>query len=588
MNTIKQEFEGKQFILKIHESLCNSKNDLLNSDVFSSLVTRYCEFLYANDSYLLKPFLEIYKQEKAWTHVINLLKSLSELSVKQVIDFLPSAAVFRKPAKQRLLFEFVEDLYNYWRSFDRFIILQSSRNPNQLEARPYRAFNSTIETLTHLVRATYRDICENITGNHPKIYRQVSAGCDIGLIAVTKETKLPPIITSMIRDIPFIRQMLINPPLIIDPPMNKRTGQFRKVDSNPLKTMVLDKSKWLCYPAQVGELVIFIYFHHKFIGLGCSLANLFELATDEQILNGPDAIYLFGAPPLALKHYGDLPTVFYDDTHNNLLVAAVPCQDEFGYFGYLKKMVLTLHNILMMKRDRLPFHGAMVRIYLKSDKVVNVLIIGDTATGKSESLEAFRVLGSEFIGNLRIIADDMGSLTITENGEIHAFGTEIGAFIRLDDLQPGFAFDQIDRSIFMSPHKINARVVLPVTTIEDVLKGYPIDFLLYANNYEEVNSDQPIIDKIDSLDTALGIFRNGLSMSKGTTTSQGLVENYFANIFGPPQYKELHEQLAHKYFKAAFDANIWIGQLRTRLGISGYETKGPQEAANALLALISK
>jgi len=251
-------------------------------------------------------------------------------------------------------------------------------------------------------------------------------------------------------------------------------------------------------------------------------------------------------------------------------------------------MVLTLHNILMMKRDRLPFHGAMVRIYLKSDKVVNILIIGDTATGKSESLEAFRVLGSEFIGNLRIIADDMGSLTITENGEIHAFGTEIGAFIRLDDLQPGFAFDQIDRSIFMSPHKINARVVLPVTTIEDILMGYPIDFLLYANNYEEVNSDQPIIDKIDSLDTALGIFRKGVSMSKGTTTSQGLVENYFANIFGPPQYKELHEQLAQKYFKAAFDANVWIGQLRTRLGISGYETKGPEEAANALLALISK
>lgn len=588
MTTIKQEFEGNQFILKIHENLCNSKNDLLNSDVFSSLITRYCEFLYANDSYLLKPFHEIYQQEKTWTHVINLLKSLSELSMKQVTDLLPSATVFQKPANQRLLSEFVEDLYNYWRSFDRFIILQSSRNSNQLEARPYRAFNSTIETLTHLVRATYRDICENITGNHPKIYRQVSAGCDIGLIAVTKETKLPPIITSMIRDIPFIRQMLINPPLIIDPPMNKRTGQFQKVDSNPLKTMVLDKSKWLCYPAQVGELVIFIYFHHKFIGLGCSLANLFELATDEQISNGPDAIYLFGAPPLSLKHYGDLPTVFYDDTSNNLLVAAVPCQDEFGYFGYLKKMVLTLHNILMMKRDRLPFHGAMVRIYLKSDKVVNILIIGDTATGKSESLEAFRVLGSEFIGKLRIIADDMGSLTIIENGEIHAFGTEIGAFIRLDDLQPGFAFDQIDRSIFMSPHKINARVVLPVTTIEDVLMGYPIDFLLYANNYEEVNSDQPIIDKIDSLDTALGIFRKGVSMSKGTTTSQGLVENYFANIFGPPQYKELHEQLAHKYFKAAFDANVWIGQLRTRLGISGYETKGPKEAANALLALISK
>ena len=43
---------------------------------------------------------------------------------------------------------------------------------------------------------------------------------------------------------------------------------------------------------------------------------------------------------------------------------------------------------------------------------------------------------------------------------------------------------------------------------------------------------------------ALKVFRDGTSMSKGTTTSTGLVHTYFANIFGPPQYRELHEQLA--------------------------------------------
>ena len=83
------------------------------------------------------------------------------------------------------------------------------------------------------------------------------------------------------------------------------------------------------------------------------------------------------------------------------------------------------------------------------------------------------------------------------------------------------------------------------------------------------------------------MFREGAAMSKGTTTSTGLVHSYFANIFGPPQYKDLHDPLAAKVFQAAFDSGAFVGQMRTRLGIPGYETKGPQEAAKAMFKLIA-
>jgi predicted GTPase len=53
-------------------------------------------------------------------------------------------------------------------------------------------------------------------------------------------------------------------------------------------------------------------------------------------------------------------------------------------------MILTLHNAIMMKRGRLPVHGAMVKINLKGDKSANIIFMGDTGAGKSESLEAFR------------------------------------------------------------------------------------------------------------------------------------------------------------------------------------------------------
>jgi len=76
-------------------------------------------------------------------------------------------------------------------------------------------------------------------------------------------------------------------------------------------------------------------------------------------------------------------------------------------------------------------------------------------------------------------------------------------------------------------------------------------------------------------------------MAKGTTTSTGLGHSYFANIFGPPQYPDLHEELARKTFEAAFNSGTFVGQMRTRLGVPGYEMAGPGEAAAALLKRIT-
>ncbi|NPV53543.1 MAG: phosphoenolpyruvate carboxykinase [Firmicutes bacterium] len=604
----------RQVIMHTGDQVCSTTRELLSSPLFRETVHNFISRLRRKESPLLDIFEEPGSEPRsdkteAKTEarsnkakvgefaeasfaekeeiLISLLQALGAFPLEQAARSVPGATQFtRNPG---LLHEFVEELYNYWRRFDRFVICYSETGiGGGLDARPYRTFNDTIEQLTDLVRAAYRDICENITGDHPRVYRQVAAGAQVGVIAVPKAWPCPGGCYTILEDIPFIRQILIDPPLIIDPPMNKRTGQFEKVDENPLDGMVLKRGEWLCYPAQVGPLVMFIYFHRRFMGLGCSLANLFEIASDDQIAQGPDAIYTFGAPPESMERFGDLPTVFHEDQANQILVAAVPCEDKFGYFGYLKKMILTLHNILVMKKfRRMPFHGAMTRIVLKNGMTANVLIIGDTATGKSESLEAFRVLGEEYIRQLHVIADDMGSLEIGPEGCIKGYGTEIGAFVRLDDLQPGYAFDQIDRAIIMSPQKTNARAVMPVTTMEEVLHGHPVDYLLYANNYEEVDELHPIIERFNDVEEALAVFRDGAAMAKGTTTSTGLVHSYFANIFGPPQYRDLHEELARSTFEAAFKAGVFIGQVRTRLGIPGYEIKGPELAARALFDLIT-
>lgn len=581
------DFEERQIVLHAEGEICLDSRELLRSSIFQRVVSAYCEHLCDRGSGLVEPFVSEAAGGVRWKDVTKLLVALATSPIDEIAGFFPQWEWLADTDCRRTLNAFVEGLYNYWRSYDRYLVLHTEPGPSSFDRRPYRAFNITVENLTHVIRAVYRDICENITGDHPRIYRQVHAGCTVGLIALRKEGILPEPYAHTLGRIPLIRQAWLAPPLIIDPPMNKRTGEFERVSENPVAGMELDADEWLCFPAQVGPVLVFVYFHQRFLSLGCSLANLFELADDEQIQRAPDALYVYGAPPDHMRKYGKLPTVFYDDEANGLLAGAVPGEDRFGYFGYLKKMILTLHNVAMMKRGRMPFHGAMTLVSLKNGARANILMIGDTATGKSELLEAFRTLGGEHIRDLEVVADDMGSLEVSPDGRVLAYGTETGAFIRLDDLQQGYVFQQVDRAIIMSPQKVNARVVVPVTTLENVLRPHRLDMLLYANNYENVDADCPVLERFQTAEQALAVFRRGAAMAKGTTTSSGLVHSYFANIFGAPQYRELHERLAQEVFKAATTSNIYLGQVRTRLGIQGWESEGPREAARALFTLMT-
>jgi hypothetical protein len=56
--------------------------------------------------------------------------------------------------------------------------------------------------------------------------------------------------------------------------------------------------------------------------------------------------------------------------------------DKNDYFGYLKKMLLTLHNLAMIDQKKLPIHGAMVSIVLNNDETKNIVVVGDSGAGK--------------------------------------------------------------------------------------------------------------------------------------------------------------------------------------------------------------
>ncbi len=573
---------GNKAVLNIRERMCETAEELLASDKFRMVLDHCLANLKTKNSPLLCIFSNCEVSEESVDDLVQTLTYMVKYERKLMPHIFKKSETFLRDPDS--LTNFVEYLYDYWRHFDRFIINDSKGD--RLDKRPYRTFNETIEQLTHLVRSVYRHIQENITGSHPNVYRQIPAGAEMAVISLPKDVPYPDEKYKKLNSMPVIRQMLIYPPLVIQQPMNKRTGNFNRIQLNPIDLVELNSSEWLCYPAKVGKLLIMVYFHLEFFELGFSMCNLFQLADDKDLKGKPDALFIYGVPGNALDGLAKDSTVFYDDEENGIFVGAIPNRPEFGYFGYLKKMILTLHNSIVMKNGNMPFHGAMVKIMLQGNKEATILMMGDTGAGKSETLEAFRVLAEKQIRQLTIIADDMGSIELDEEACPVGYGTEIGAFLRLDDLQPGYAFGHLDRSIIMNPSQVNARIVFPVTKFDTVVLGHKIDYILYANNYEEIDNEHPVIERFSSAEWALDVFSEGAVMSKGTTTSSGLVHSYFANIFGPPEYKDTHDKIAARFFEAFFKHNVYVGQMRTRLGIPGYESSGPREAALELLRII--
>ncbi|HEY3379168.1 MAG TPA: phosphoenolpyruvate carboxykinase [Armatimonadota bacterium] len=588
MSEIRAMTFGNRAIIRMAEMPCVTPQDILRSPLVLQVVQRFLDHLVKHDSPLLdtvqgfSPVATGGEASEATKAVTDLLRLLVDHTPARISQLVPHLAPLLEEVQA--LGDFVDKLYDFWRDYERFLIYESHADDSRDRAvEGHIPFLDANDSLKNLVLEAYRRIDSHLRGYWPRVYHQVPAGTSIGLLIDHINWPCPGGAYDVLRDIPFVRLVTLELPVSFYPRRNTRKGSFAPVEQNPLEGVTLNKAHWYCLPLMVGPLVIHTFFHEEYLALASSLVNLFELAGHAAARSKPDGILVFGVPPDSM---GDNQTVFYEDAENELLLGVVGRSADVDYFGYFKKMLLTLHNVIMMRQGRMPVHGAMCRVELRDRSRANIVIVGDSGAGKSESLEAFRTLAHDHLRDMRIIFDDMGALEIRPDGSVAGYGTETGAFVRLDDLQPGYAFGQIDRSIFMNPHKANARLVLPITTYDEVVAGHPVDIFLYANNYEQVDEDHGFVQIFDDPAHAMHVFREGYRAAKGTTDERGLVHTYFANPFGPAQFKARHDPLAANFFQAMFASGVQVGQLRTRLGIPGLEQDGPETAARALFDFI--
>jgi hypothetical protein len=191
-------------------------------------------------------------------------------------------------------------------------------------------------------------------------------------------------------------------------------------------------------------------------------------------------------------------------------------------------------------------------------------------------------LAKEYLESITIIFDDMGTL-FYEKGKVSAAGTEIGAFVRLDDLELGYAFSHLNDALMYNVGENNSRLVYPCTPYDEVIRHYPVNIFLYANNYEDQKDNLHFFSDYHDL---VSVTEEGRRKAKGTTGEVGLVSSYFANPFGPVQEKDATHALVLQDFKALEQQGSKLGVIYTKLAIEGHEQSGPEEAAKSLLEWI--
>ena len=581
---MRKEFSisNDKIIINFTAKYCKTFESLLESEGFRRVLDVYLKQAQKKNSLSYKYINKTLNTDDVITirkELSTLFKCLTVMSAKETVD-INSKYEFILSEKDSFI-SLIEDIYLFWRRLERYTLIHSGSIGEGLAAMSFAEAN---DGFSNLILNLYRKIEKNVLGSVPKVFRQIPAGGNASLM-ITKVMWPIPKGYEILEEIPFIDSILLETPFITYPKKNTRDGIFTEIDENPLKYANINKDHWFCYPAKVGELLAYIYFHRDYMEHGITLCNLFEMATKEECRGRrPDMVYVFGATDdgEALK------TVFYDDEDNDIMLGYINHSDLIDYFGYMKKMTLTLHNLIMIKRGYLPIHGAMVNLTFKNGKTANVVIMGDSGAGKSESLEAFRSLSEEHISDMNTIFDDMGIFKLEDN-KIVGYGTETGAFVRLDDLDQGYAFKEMDRSIFMNPDKTNARLVMPITPYKIITAGYKVDLLYYANNYTPVGEGEKFLEYFNTKEEALKVFREGARIAKGTTTEKGLVHTFFANPFGPVQMEQETEVIMDKYFEAMFnEANVKVGEIKTCLGVKGQEKTGPRNAALELFEEIKK
>ena len=517
-------------ILEIKDS-CSTPQQLLRSFAFARYLKIY-----------KKEYLEDLekKGEKHSQEAKQKEDLIANLSLKDILQIFERDALGKELERDRAIVRFLDGCYHHYRnkSFSRLVRLNNEIITTSTESQ--KSFKTKIsdkaENLSELIINTRRMLLDKVGLGHG-VSR--SHGLDASPNVTAGE------ISGHFSNIPSAYSKLAHTNLTVtadiktgvhyETSVNKRAFPFYELEHNPLDLDGYDPEDWVAVPLSVGKWLIIAYIHKS---RGCiemepGLLNLFPLyKIDNNFIDKkPDGIFFFGFPDAKKEDLG-----FYHDKEDDLLIGMVPKLPEYGYFGYCKKPILTLHNVLAILKGDFPLHCGCNRYVVGFDK--------DT--------------DEPFISDIYIKADDMGKAEFykKDNDKLKTlkfFGTEIGAFACLDGFSEQAKLQLVGREIgYNASAGTNARQIVPVAEEKEVSTGSDLDLLLYINNYDLKKPGETMVDTNMPVKDAIIHFHDGRRCAAGSTqTGRGGTEiSYWANPF--PLLKDndgtiLHKDLYEKY-----------------------------------------
>ncbi len=532
----------EKIVLNFNEIQNITKNDILHSDLLKNIINSYFQNNENIDDNLKDLLIKIAILVHKKGDISHLLDTLDD------------------ERKEKLLL-LINDIYDFYRSKERYLIYIKDQNTTNLS---HREFVKEFMEFSDKIVSFYRDVYEGILGKEQTVYRILPSGGNVGIIFSKENLPLPPSF-SYLNNIPVLESIVNQPPFIVSTSENKRVGFFHE-KNDKINENDLNLSEFYSVLIKINQKCGLIVVNKEYLSFLASIGNLFEVTSFDKQVNNVDFIVFYG-----IENNNDC----YYYYENETLFGVLGKEFKIDYFGYMKKMILTLYNLLMIKENSLPIHGAGFTIS-DGKKSKNIIILGDSGAGKSETLEAIK---NEYNGKYHIspIFDDMGTFFIKDN-VVYTSGTEIGAFVRLDDLEQSYSLNSMDRAIFFNIEKPNSRVVIPLLSYLDSIKLYKVDAFFLADNF---TIDNKKIHFFNDINIALDEFKKGERVALNTTNEKGKVSTYFANPFGPMQEKEKVETFIGSYFELLKLNNIPLGRILTSLSFD--KNEGPKEAAKALI-----
>ena len=368
-------------ILNFSEEFCQSRCQLIESESFAKVLEKYIKDIKRRDTTIYEYLHDIQSDDvDLLDNLRGIFKLLLVMTSEEICTIRPEVTPYFQD--KEMFIALVEDIYLFWRRLQRYAVVFNETTRSGYQNVQFADAQSEFEDL---VLEVYRSI-ERALGKKDKVMRQITAGVNAGL-TVTHMRSFLPYEYRNLDEIPFIESVVIHPPFIAYSKRNKRDGVFPETKVNPIEDKKFDEDSWFCYPAKVGDLLCFVYFNIKFMAQGVTLCNLFDLADEQEYRNRkPDLIYVYGYED------GEMNQAFYQDEKNDMMVALLSAHDDFDYFGYMKKMILTLHNVRKINQKQLPIHGAMVKMQLHNGESKNIVVMGDSGAGKVKLLNRLKLL----------------------------------------------------------------------------------------------------------------------------------------------------------------------------------------------------